>query len=104
MADTSAVEETFTRLLSQPGVLGALVMNDHGISIKSTFEDDVAVQYAALVSHFTMKARSVVRRMDADNDLKHLRIRSKKHEIIIAPEFSGGAEYTLVVVQDPTPM
>mmetsp|Transcript_13205 Transcript_13205/g.27635 ORF Transcript_13205/g.27635 Transcript_13205/m.27635 type:complete len:105 (-) Transcript_13205:455-769(-) len=104
MVDASAVEETFTRLLAQPGTIGALVINDHGIAIKSTFENDVAVQYAALVSHFTNKARSVVRRMDSDNDLKHLRIRSKKHEIVIAPEFSHGAEYYLVVVQAPRPM
>lgn len=30
-----------------------------------------------------------------------LRLRSKKHEIMIAPEFEAGHEYTLVVVQDP---
>lgn len=35
------------------------------------------------------------------DDLQLIRIRSKKHEIIIAPEFSSGKEYQLVVVQNP---
>jgi len=33
--------------------------------------------------------------------LQFVRVRSKKHEIMIAPEFEAGYEYTLVVVQDP---
>lgn len=101
MAD-SAVEETFKRLQSHKGVIGVVVINMDGIAIKSTFDNDVTVQYAALVSHFTSKSRSVVRKLDPDNDLKFLRLRSKKHEILIAPEFDKSNEYYLVVVQDPS--
>ena len=101
MAD-SAVEETFKRLQSHKGVIGVVVINMDGIAIKSTFDNDVTVQYAALVSHFTNKSRSVVRKLDPDNDLKFLRLRSKKHEILIAPEFDKSNEYYLVVVQDPS--
>ena len=32
------------------------------------------------------------------DDLQYVRIRSQKHEILIAPEFEAGREYTLVVV------
>jgi dynein light chain roadblock-type len=60
------------------------------------------VQYSALVSHFTTKARSAVRKLDHENDLRFLRLRSKKHEILIAPEFDKNHEYYLVVVQDPS--
>jgi dynein light chain roadblock-type len=54
------------------------------------------------MSQFTVKARAVVRNMDPDNDLNFVRIRSKKHEIMIAPEFEKTREYYLVVVQDPS--
>ena len=45
----------------------------------------------------TSKARSVVRDIDPTNDLTFLRIRSKKHEIMVAPE----KDYLLIVVQNP---
>lgn len=102
MADIAAVEETFKRLQSHKGVLGCIVINSDGIAIRSTFDNELTVQYAALVSHFTVKARSAVRKLDSENELQFLRIRSKKHEIMIAPEFDRGHEYYLVVVQDPS--
>jgi dynein light chain roadblock-type len=102
MGDIAAVEETFKRLQSHKGVIGVIVINADGIAIRTTFDNEITVQYAALVSHFTLKARSAVRRLDSDNELKFLRIRSKKHEIMIAPEFDRNNEYYLVVVQDPS--
>ena len=35
-------------------------------------------------------------------ELLSVRLRSKKHEIIIAPEFNSGHDFILVVVQDPS--
>jgi dynein light chain roadblock-type len=102
MADLAAVEETFKRLQSHKGVLGVIVINGDGIAIRTTFDNDVTVQYAALVSQFTVKTRRVVRELDVDNDLRFVRIRSKKHEIMIAPEFGPDREYYLVVVQEPS--
>ena len=43
------------------------------------------MQYAGLLHQLTSKARSVVRDIDPQNDLTFLRIRSKKHEIMVAP-------------------
>jgi dynein light chain roadblock-type len=101
MADIAAVEETFKRIQSHKGVIGIVVVNSDGIAIRSTFDNETTVQYAALVSQFTLKARGVVKNLDPDNELKFLRIRSKKHEIMIAPEFDKDREYYLIVVQDP---
>ena len=72
---------------------------------RSTFENNVAVQYAALVSHFTSKARSAVKivsKNDPENELQFIRIRSKKHEIMIAPDFDKAHDYQLIVVQNPS--
>ena len=48
-------------------------------------------------THYTQtsKARSVVRTLDNTNDLTFLRIRSKKHEIMISPD----KEHMLIVIQ-----
>jgi dynein light chain roadblock-type len=102
MADIAAVEETFKRIQSHKGVVGVLVINSEGIAVRTTFDNDLTVQYAALVSQFTVKARGVVKNLDPEDELKFVRIRSKKHEIMIAPEFDRTCEYYLVVVQDPS--
>lgn len=56
-----------------------------GIPIRSTLDNSTTVQYAGLISQLAAKARSTVRDIDPGNDLTFLRIRSKKHEIMVAP-------------------
>lgn len=59
--------------------------NFSGIPIKTTMDNTSTVQYAGLVSQLADKARSVVRDLDPTNDLTFLRVRTKKHEIMMAP-------------------
>mmetsp|Transcript_48919 Transcript_48919/g.93534 ORF Transcript_48919/g.93534 Transcript_48919/m.93534 type:complete len:104 (-) Transcript_48919:616-927(-) len=98
------VEETMKRINSHKGVIGIIIVNNDGIPIRTTFSDHaLTVQYAALVTHLASKARSVVRKLDEvdgvpQNDLHFLRIRSKKHEIMVAPD----TNYVLIVVQNPS--
>lgn len=100
--DVAAVEETFKRLQSHRGVLGVMAVNADGIAVRSTLPDNEAtVAYAALASGFTARARAAVRALDPADELRFVRIRSSKHEIMIAPEFERGREYALLVVQDP---
>ena len=56
-----------------------------GIPIKTTLDNSTTVQYASLIHSLTLKARSTVRDIDPSNDLKFLRIRSRKNEIMCAP-------------------
>lgn len=56
-----------------------------GIPVRTTLDNSTTVQYAGLLHQLTMKARSTVRDIDPQNDLTFLRIRSKKHEIMVAP-------------------
>lgn len=56
-----------------------------GIPIRTTLDNSTAVQYAGLLRNLTMMARSTVRDIDPQNDLTFLRIRSKKHEVLVAP-------------------
>ncbi|RNA04991.1 dynein light chain roadblock-type 2 [Brachionus plicatilis] len=91
----SEVEETIKRISAHKGVMGLIVVNSEGIPIKTTLDNSTTVQYAGLLHHLTSKARSVVRDIDPQNDLTFLRIRSKKHEIMVAPD----KEYLLIVIQ-----
>ena len=68
-----------------------------GLPIRSTLDSKSTLQYSALITQLTAKARSIVRDLDPMNDLTFLRIRSKKHEIMISPD----KEYILIVIQDP---
>jgi len=56
-----------------------------GIPIRTTLDNSTAVQYAGLLRQLMLQARSTVRDVDPQNDLTCLRIRSKKHEIMVAP-------------------
>lgn len=69
-----------------------------GIPVKSTLDNTTTVQYAGLISQLSDKARSVVRDLDPSNDLTFLRVRSKKHEILVAPD----KDFILIVIQNPT--
>merc|ERR1712070_557408 len=95
----SEVEETLKRISSHKGVLGVIIVNSEGIPIstRTTWDTAVTVQYAALLTQLTSKARSCIRDLDSQNDLTFLRVRSKKHEIMIAPD----KEYVLIVIQNP---
>ncbi|KAJ8785849.1 hypothetical protein J1605_006809 [Eschrichtius robustus] len=80
------VEETLKRIQSHKGVIGTMVVNAEGIPIRTTLDNSTTVQYAGLLHQLTVKAKSTVRDIDPQNDLTFLRIRSKKHEIMVAPE------------------
>ncbi|PKU33687.1 dynein light chain roadblock-type 2 [Limosa lapponica baueri] len=91
------VEETLKRIQAHKGVIATMVINAEGIPIRTTLDNSTTVQYAGLLHQLTTKARSTVRDIDPQNDLTFLRIRSKKHEIMIAPD----KEYLLIVIQNP---
>merc|ERR550514_1155463 len=93
----SDVEETLKRIQTHKGVIGVVVINKEGIPIRSTLDQQTTVQYASLISQLAAKAKSCVRDIDPQNDLTFLRIRSKKHEIMVSPE----KEYMLIVIQTP---
>uniref|UniRef100_A0A674BYE1 Dynein light chain roadblock n=1 Tax=Salmo trutta TaxID=8032 RepID=A0A674BYE1_SALTR len=82
----------------QKGVQGIIIVNAEGIPIKTTLDNSSTVLYAGLIHQLVMKARSTVRDIDPQNDLTFLRVRSKKNEIMIAPD----KDYFLIVIQNPS--
>lgn len=93
----SEVEETLKRIQSHKGVQGVIIMNSEGIPIRSSLAADVTEHYTSMVSQLALKASSLVRTIDDSDELAFLRLRSKKQEIMIAPD----KDYCLIVIQHP---
>ncbi len=90
------IEDTFTRISNRNNVAGIIVVNSDGMPIRSTIDDtNVQNQYAHLITALAAKARHCVRDLDPTNDLTFLRIRSKKNEIMVAPD----KDFILIVIQ-----
>ena len=96
---SSEAEKTIKRIQSHRGVSGILIVNSEGIPIKSTMAKEETQQYSALLSQLSAKAMSAIRTLDPENQMTFLRLRSKKHEIMVAPH----KDYLLIVIQNPNP-
>ncbi|KAG8344587.1 putative dynein light chain 2B, cytoplasmic [Trypanosoma vivax] len=92
------IEELLKQIRNHPGVQGIIIVNTDGIPIRHTFQEHsrlLAVQYSALFQSLAMKARNAVLDIDSNNDLLFLRVRTKKHEVLVAPD----TKYLLIVIQ-----
>lgn len=97
-AGQSDVEATLSRIQSHKGVLGTVIVSSQGVPLRSTLDEALTKQYAELIPSLSDLARNLVRDLDPQNDLEFLRIRSFKHEIMVAAR----DEFVLIVIQDPT--
>ncbi|RKP04672.1 hypothetical protein THASP1DRAFT_35476 [Thamnocephalis sphaerospora] len=95
----ASVAATLNRLATRKGVHGVVILNRQGMAIRSTLPADLTRQYAHLLNALVVQARNTVRDLDSDgqNELTFMRIRTKKHEIMVAPNH----DYLLIVVQNP---
>ncbi|RYP47880.1 hypothetical protein DL768_006141 [Monosporascus sp. mg162] len=70
------------------------------VNANSNSEAQAAQELAALVWGFLGSAGSLVDEVDAEDELKLLRLRTKKQEVVIVPEH----KYLLVVIHDTPPV
>ena len=75
-----------------------MIVNSKGIAIKSTMSQNDTIEYGSLISQFTNKAHQYIQSLHKEEEITFIRIRSKKHEIMIAPE----GEFSLIVMQNPS--
>lgn len=71
-----------------------MVFSNKGIPIKSTLDETQTTLWAALVGEVVSKARIVGKSVEEGSNLTMLRIRSTRHEVMIAPE----KDYILVAL------
>jgi len=79
-------EETLKRIQSHNGVVGLIVSSKDGIPFRTTMDNSTTVQFCGQFGPLTKLAHESIRDIDPTNQLTHLRISSKKHEILIANE------------------
>ncbi|KAI9023836.1 hypothetical protein CLU79DRAFT_748434 [Phycomyces nitens] len=91
------VDDTLKRLSNRKGVKGVVILNGDGQAIRSTLDSELTAKYGRLISSLVQQTRTTISTLDDQNDLTFLRVRTKKHEIMIAPD----REYLLIVVQNP---
>ena len=58
----------------------------------------MSFQYADLITNLASTAESVVRALDPGNRLEYFRVRSRKHEIMVAPD----RNFTMFIIQNPS--
>lgn len=95
---SNKVEETLNRINTHKGVKGVIVVNQKGLAIKTTMNQNETIEYGSLITQFTTKAQLTIKSLHEKEDITFIRIRSKLHEIMIAPD----KEFTLIVLQDPS--
>jgi dynein light chain roadblock-type len=107
MAD-NGVDELIKSVSSHPGVKGFIIVNHEGLPIRHSFDETqndktgsndrlLVIQYAHSMQFLAKKAKDAIKQHDSGNDLVFLRLRSHKHEILVAPE----RDYILIVIQEP---
>lgn len=67
-----------------------------GRVIRSTLDDEATQQHCVLLHQLCDKSKNVIRELDSSNDLTFLRLRTRKHEIMIAPD----KDFLLAVIQN----
>nr|CAB61260.1 putative bithoraxoid-like protein [Spermatozopsis similis] len=92
-----AIQATLERIQKHKGVLGTIIIDHNGVTLHSTLDDKTTAEYTELIPALSMLAKNLVRDVDPQNDLDFLRVRSLKHEIMVAPK----EEFLLIVIQDP---
>jgi dynein light chain roadblock-type len=96
MATQADADDIISRIMLRPNIAGVIVVNSDHVPIKSNIANSAEqTQYAHLVSALAAKARHCIRDLDPGNDLTFIRLRSKKTEIMVAPD----KEFTLIVIQ-----
>ena len=96
------VEERINRIKNHKGIEGLLIVDEEGKALRSQFanhghNDQLPKIYADAITKLAKKARSVVRDINPNNDLTFFRIRSKKKEVLVAPD----KNLFLIVIQVP---
>ncbi|KAL7421135.1 N(alpha)-acetyltransferase 38, NatC auxiliary [Cryptotrichosporon argae] len=116
LADTTSyaappeVESTLARLAAYRNVRGVMILARSAVSggaagagggivqgVGAVFEGEGGRRYAAAVEKVVGVAAGAIGECDAGDEVKFMRIRTKRHELIITPD----DKYILVVLQDP---
>ncbi|WVQ93106.1 hypothetical protein IAU59_000170 [Kwoniella sp. CBS 9459] len=91
--EVDGAQSLSTTAASSAGAVGGGIIQTTG----SVFEGEGGRRYAKAVEGIVSNVSKAIGECEAGDELKFLRIRTKRHELIITPD----DKYLLVVLQDP---
>ncbi|XP_016972176.1 uncharacterized protein LOC108039630 [Drosophila rhopaloa] len=90
------VEKAFKEVKSRKNVRDVVILNDRGNPVKSTMDQDDAVQLAGLFQAIRGRLERGMSKIDPTDELLMLRVRTKTNEVILVPD----SKITVLVVQN----
>ena len=78
----SEVEETLNRMQTHKNVQGIVIVNAEGSVIRTTYQNEKKDQgnaIARLIPQLVLKAKSTIRDLDTENELKFIRLKTAKN-------------------------
>lgn len=77
------VDECVRHICSKRGILHCLVIDSSGVPVRSTMSDPETVEHIGLFGQLIDRARVIMFSFDSTDEIISLRVRSRKHEILI---------------------
>ncbi|KAI7824024.1 hypothetical protein BX661DRAFT_186140 [Kickxella alabastrina] len=91
------LDETINRLSSKKGVESVTILTKEGGIIRTTATAEQGELHSKLLSKLARDAGDIVEQLDGQDELSFVRIRTKRHEVMVALD----QDYLLVVIQTP---
>ena len=98
MEKKSDLDATIQRISDNKGTIGVIITNEDGAAIRTTLDHPTTVQYSDMMRKMAVSTQNAVREINPEDDLRFLRIRTKKHEVMVAPD-NG---YMMIAIHDPS--
>lgn len=89
------VEEVFRQIQEKPDVTDIMILNKKGNPVKTTMDHSLGVQYAGLYEILRDKVVMGLQKIDRNDELTMLRLRTSQNETLIVPD----GKITIVVTQ-----
>lgn len=90
------VKDVLKRIEDHQNVVGVIIVDRDGQAVHSTLDAMETSYYTQHCAVLTAIARSTIRETDPTDDIQFFRIRTKKYEIMLAPDH----DYLLIVLQN----
>lgn len=81
------IQSTIDRIRSSDNVIGVIVATSDGVPLQSSFGDETTTNnYCTVATESLRRMRHGVHELDPTDDLKFVRIYTRRKEILVTPE------------------
>ncbi|EDS28723.1 conserved hypothetical protein [Culex quinquefasciatus] len=96
------LDDCFEKICATKLVKEATILNRFGVPVRSTFsEESISVQNSGLYESLLDKARVILHRLDPDDEVLIVRVKTINNEAVIATDPEN--QLVFITVQQPEP-